>query len=89
MNRIGLGRSWLACVFLVAGGCGAFPDFLLDAGRDAVQESYFHCDNPVRSVFRSRRHWRRQSNRPFRKPFRGPSNRPSNRRLAESWTIPD
>ena len=39
MNRIGLGKRWFACVVLAVGGCGAFPDFLLDAGRDAAREA--------------------------------------------------
>ncbi len=39
MNRIGLGKIWLACVVLAAGGCGAVPDFLQEAGRDAAKEA--------------------------------------------------
>ena len=39
MNRIGLGKRWLAGVVLAAGGCGALPDFLLDAGREAAKEA--------------------------------------------------
>ncbi len=39
MNRIGLGKRWLTCVVLAVGGCGAFPDFLVDAGRDAAREA--------------------------------------------------
>ena len=39
MNRMGSGKKWFACVVLVVGGCGAFPDFLVDAGRDAAKEA--------------------------------------------------
>ncbi len=39
MNRIGFGKRWLAGVVLVVGGCGAIPDFLVDAGRDAAKEA--------------------------------------------------
>ncbi len=39
MNRIGLGKRWLAGVVLVAGGCGAIPEFLVDAGREAAKEA--------------------------------------------------
>ena len=39
MNRLGSGKRWLACVVLAVGGCGAFPDFLVDAGRDAAKEA--------------------------------------------------
>ena len=39
MNRIGFDKRWLACVVLVVGGCGAVPDFLLEAGRDAAKET--------------------------------------------------
>ena len=39
MNRKGLGKRWLAGVVLVAGGCGAIPEFLVDAGREAAKEA--------------------------------------------------
>ena len=39
MNRVGFGKRLLVCVVLVAGGCGALPGFLVDTGRDAVNEA--------------------------------------------------
>ena len=39
MNRTVLGKRWLAGVVLAAGGCGALPDFLVDAGREAAKEA--------------------------------------------------
>lgn len=39
MKRIGLSMRWIACGALAVGGCGAFPDFLVDAGRDAAKEA--------------------------------------------------
>ncbi len=39
MNRIGLGKSWLACAALLGGGCGAFPDIIVDAARSSAKEA--------------------------------------------------
>ncbi len=39
MNRIGSRRRLLVCAVLLAGGCGALPDFLVDAGRGAAKEA--------------------------------------------------
>ncbi len=39
MNRFGSGKRWLACVALGFGGCGAIPDFLVDAGREAAKDA--------------------------------------------------
>ena len=39
MNRTGLGKRWLAGVVLAAGGCGALPEFLVEAGRNAAKEA--------------------------------------------------
>ena len=39
MNRNGLGKRWLAGIPLAAGGCGAIPDFVADAGREAAQDA--------------------------------------------------
>ena len=41
MNRTGFGKRWLACAALLVGGCGAVPDFIVDAawssGKEAIQ----------------------------------------------------
>ncbi|UCC31472.1 MAG: hypothetical protein JSU86_04190 [Phycisphaerales bacterium] len=39
MNRIGFGKSWLACAALLAGGCGAIPDIIADAARSSAKEA--------------------------------------------------
>ncbi len=39
MNRLGFGKRWLAGAVLLVGGCGAVPDFLVDAGRDAAKKA--------------------------------------------------
>ncbi len=43
MNRTGFGKRLLACAALLGGGCGAVPDFIVDAawlsGKEAVQEA--------------------------------------------------
>lgn len=39
MNRLAFVKRWLACVVLLAGGCGTLPDFLVEAGRDAAKEA--------------------------------------------------
>ena len=43
MNRTGFGKRWLACAALLAGGCGALPEFIVDAAwlsaKEAVQEA--------------------------------------------------
>ena len=38
MTATKLGKRWLACFVLLAGGCGAIPDFMVDAGRDAAKD---------------------------------------------------
>ena len=39
MNRLGIGRRWLACAALLGGGCGAIPDIIVDAARSSAKEA--------------------------------------------------
>ncbi len=39
MNRLGIGRIWLASAALLGGGCGAIPDIIIDAARSSAREA--------------------------------------------------
>lgn len=39
MKRLDCGKTWLACAALLSGGCGAFPNFIVDAARSSAKEA--------------------------------------------------
>ena len=39
MTRLGFGKKWFACTALLAGGCGAIPDLIVDAALSSAREA--------------------------------------------------